>query len=459
MAYFRNILRICSTWEHLAIILVMTGIIWGNLHYKFWKDPGRIIVHDVILYYQYLPAAFIYDDLSLSFAQEDYEFFKDKVWGIKTGEGRYASKMTIGLAAMYAPFFLVAHGLAGPLGYPADGYSPPYRFFLIVASVVFAFFGLILLARFLGRYFGRKEIALTLLAVGLGTNLYFYTTIEPPMSHSFSFFLFAAFLLTADSWIRHPSWRNSLWVGIVTGLIILVRPSNGIVILILPLWQVETIKGLRDRFLFFFGHLKKVVFMAMVAFLVFLPQIIYWKYITGSYFFYGYGEERFFFNDPEFIKGLFSYRKGWLVYTPVMIFSIPGLFILYRHHRRMFTAVLVFTVVNFYIIWSWWCWWYGGGFGQRALIESYAILAIPFAAFCGWVLHRRWLLKGAFMLLLAAFVSLNLFQTRQYYKGVIHWDSMSKKAYWNTYFRTRPAPNLYEVIEPPDYSAALQGDR
>jgi hypothetical protein len=63
------------------------------------------------------------------------------------------------------------------------------------------------------------------------------------------------------------------------------------------------------------------------------------------------------------------------------------------------------------------------------------------------------------MLLLAALISLNLFQTRQYYKGVIHWDSMSKKAYWNTYFRTRPAPNLYEVIEPPDYSAALQGDR
>ncbi len=445
--------------DHLAIALVMTGIIWGNLHYKFWKDPGRIIVHDVILYYQYLPATFIYKDLSLNFAQQDYEFFKDKVWGIKTEKGRYASKMTIGLSVMYMPFFLAAHGLAQHLGYPPDGYSPPYRFSLILASVVFAFLGLLLLARFLRRYFGRAAVALTVLAIGLGTNLYFYTTIEPPMSHSFSFFLFAAFLLAADSWIRRPSWLHSLWVGLITGMIILVRPSNGIIILALPLWQVITAEQLRDRFLFFLRHAARVVFMAVVALVVFLPQIIYWKYVTGDYFFYGYGEERFFFSDPEFIKGMLSYRKGWLVYTPIMFFSLAGMFTLFRHYRDLFWAVAVFTAINLYIVWSWWCWWYGGGFGQRALIESYAILAIPFAAFTNRMLEGKWLVKGVFLLMLAAFISLNLFQTRQYYKGVIHWDGMSKEAYWNTYFRTKPAPNLYEVIEPPDYGAALQGCR
>ena len=46
--------------DYLALVIVLAGMIWTNLYYKFWKDPNRIIVQDVILYYEYLPAAIIY---------------------------------------------------------------------------------------------------------------------------------------------------------------------------------------------------------------------------------------------------------------------------------------------------------------------------------------------------------------------------------------------------------------
>ncbi|MFO7614814.1 MAG: hypothetical protein R6W71_09270 [Bacteroidales bacterium] len=365
----------------------------------------------------------------------------------------------MGLSVLYAPFFFPAHLLAESLGYEPNGYTNPYRAALIVSSVFYAFLGFIFLMKLMRRYFARREIAITILALGLGTNLYFYTTLEPPMSHAYSFFLFALFLLAVDSWLRKPVVGWAALMGVTIGLIVLVRPSNGIILLVLPLWNISSVKALRERFMLFFKKYRQITVMAILAFLLVIPQLIYWKYITGSYLYYGYREERFFFNDPAFIQGLFSYRKGWLVYTPIMIFSLFGMVVMFFRNRGLFWPVATFTILNFYIVWSWWCWWYGGGFGQRVLIESYALMAFPFAAYTKLMFERKIIVRSLYLLLLAGFISLNIFQTRQYYKGVIHWDAMSREAYWNTYFRTKPAPSMYEQIDPPDYSAAFKGDR
>ena len=219
--------------DHFALLIVLASLIWTNVYYKFWRDQQRIIVHDVILYYEYLPAAIIHKDLSMRFTEEDPGFYQDKIWKIKTKTGKYVSKMTMGLAVLYSPFFLTAHFLSESLGYPADGYSIPYRIALIISSVVYAAIGFIFLIRLLRKYFARGTIAVTILAIGLGTNLYFYTTLEPAMSHAYSFFLFAIFIFLVDAWVEKQNWINSLLIGLVGGLIILVRPSNGIILLLL----------------------------------------------------------------------------------------------------------------------------------------------------------------------------------------------------------------------------------
>jgi len=446
-------------WDKLALLIVLTGLIWTNLYYKFWTNPRRIIVHDVILYYEYLPGVIIHKDITMSFIKEDPAFYKDKIWANKTRTGRSVSKMTMGLAVLYAPFFLVANGLAGPLGYPPDGFSDPYRFALILSSVFYATLGFWFLLKLLRKYFARNAIAISLLAIGLGTNLYFYTTIEPPMSHAYSFFLYAAFMYVVDSWVVKPSWGNSALVGLIGGLIILVRPSNGIIFILFPLWQVDSVSAIISRLKLFMYKSLKLVLIALIACLVFVPQIIYWKYVTGDYFYYSYGVERFFFNDPAFLQGLFSYRKGWLVYTPVMTFALIGIIVLFFRHRKFFWPVAVFTFLNLYVIWSWWCWWYGGGFGQRALIESYAVLSIPLAAFTKYIFEKKLVFRISFLIIIACLISLNIFQTRQYYKGTIHWDAMNKKTYWDSYFRLKIRPGFYDMVENPDYKAALKGDR
>jgi hypothetical protein len=447
------------TSPRIALALVLSCLVLSELSYKMWDDPNRVLVHDVVLYYEYLPAAFIYKDLSMSFTKNDPAFFRDKIWTEQTRVGRTVSKMTMGMAALYSPFFFIAHGLAETTGYPADGYSMPYRIALVFSSVFYAIAGLFFLMRILRKYYTKRTVALTILALGLGTNLYFYTTVDPAMSHAYSFCLFAVFIYLTDEWVSKPGWSNTAAIGLIAGMIFLVRPSNGLIFIIILLWHVDSFSALKARFRLFFHQPLKTASILLLVILVFIPQMLYWKSSTGGYLHYSYGEERFFFNDPAFFRGLFSYRKGWLVYTPVMAFALAGIVLLYFRYRKFFWPVLVFTVLNSYIIWSWWCWWYGGGFGQRAVIESYALLSIPFAATMDYFMEKNKLSKIIILLVLTILISLNIFQTFQYTKGIIHWDGMTKRAYWDTYIRTTISPAHYEQIQAPDYEAAQKGDR
>lgn len=96
---------------------------------------------------------------------------------------------------------------------------------------------------------GWDKLALIIVLTGLiWTNLYFYTMIAPATSHTYSFCLFADFIFVVDSWVMKPSWGNSAFIGLIGGLIILVRPSNGIIFILFPLWQVDSVAALKgDR--------------------------------------------------------------------------------------------------------------------------------------------------------------------------------------------------------------------
>lgn len=88
---------------------------------------------------------------------------------------------------------------------------------------------------------------------------------------------------------------------------------------------------------------------------------------------------------------------------------------------------------------------------MRAFIDSYGILAIPFAAFISWATTRKWILKALFGLLLGVLLLFNLFQIAQYRNGAIHYVSMTKKAYWETFGKLKPTNKFYEYLEFPDY--------
>lgn len=420
---------------------------------KPWRsEPYGVINNDVISYYSYLPAAFIYHDLTFQFTDSLPDDVKMKIWYLTDEDGKRFQKMSLGTSMMYLPFFMVGHAMASVLdSYPANGYSLPYQLMLCLSSMFFAFWGLILLRKILLQYFGRTATTLTLIAIGLGTNLFYYTTVEAPMTHAYNFFLFILVLYYTIKWHNKPALKYAALIGLGVGMAGVIRPTNILVGLVPLLYGMYDKKSIQDKWDLIKGHLWHVGMLAVVTFLCGVPLFLYWKYAMGTFLHYSYADEGFFFSNPKLYEGLFGFRKGWLVYTPLMTLSLVGWFFMKDLPKLKF-AIPIFFILNYYVILSWWCWWYGGSFGLRTMIDSYGLLAVPIAA----LLQRFWESRraiGAYgaILLIAAFTTLNVFQMWQYRKTIIHWDSMSEKAYKAVFLSTTFPEDYQSLINPPDY--------
>lgn len=414
----------------------------------------NIIVHDALVYYAPLPAVFIYHDLSFSFVRDVPENLRGKIPTMISPDGKRTLKMPVGVSLLILPFFLLAHIIALLTGMPADGYGPVYQFFVLIAGIFYLTLALNILRKILRRWFDDLATAITLVLTGLSTNLFYYVSVEPGMTHVYSFFLFSGFLWFTLRWYESPGYGNAVLLALFGGMILIVRPSNAVVFLVPALYGL-----VRDRSAwlgFLWKERNRLLVMLTVLLAVVFIQLLYWKYSTGKWIFYSYGEERFFFSHPHILKGLFSFRKGWLIYTPVMIFALTGFIFLYNKSAALFWAISIYILVNLYVVFSWWCWWYGGSFGARSLIETYALLALPLAACIEKILRSRLWLRVPGLMILGFFIYLNLFQIRQYRISMLHWDSTSEALYRKIFLSNKWPANYEKMLKHPDYESALK---
>jgi MFS family permease len=443
----------------LSILIIFLVVSIYTIHIGYWKRNDKIISKDVLHYYAYLPATFIYHDITLDFVFENPDNYRDKFWPVISPVNKNVIMVTMGMSMLYAPSFLITRMIMLLHGDDSDGFSPPYRVGLIIGGIVYLILSLFFLKRILLRYFSSITTAISLIMIVLGTNLGHYVTQEVTMSHLYSFFLFTVFLYLTILWHENPKSKYAILLGLTIGLIVLVRPSNILAGLVFVFWNISDIQSFKDKWNLFRKQYFQLIAILLFAIIIWIPQLIYWKYLTGTFFFYGYGEEsRFFFGNPQIFNNLFSYRKGWLIYTPIMILAFTGLFIMWKQKRGMLVPLVIFTILNIYVVSSWWSWWYGGGFGMRAYVETYAFYSLGFAAFVQWILNRRcWLTKIPLFLLIAVLISFNLFQTRQYYYGSIHYVGMTEKAYWHQFLKLEPYGNFYDLLTIPDMQKARMG--
>lgn len=363
-------------------------------YYPKWNQSGAeaTISYDVSGYYMYLPAAFIYNDLKevkfLDDVIEKYRPTADPYQVFTHESGNKVMKYSIGQAVMYAPFFAVAHAWASASdAYPADGFSFPYQFMISLGSLVVSFLGLFWLMTVLRYYFQEKAVALTLLLIVFGTNYLNYSAIDGAMTHNNVFSLGALLLLTSHRFYVRATLSRALLIGVCIGLMALTRPTEIIAAIIPVLWGLDlTRKGAIGKRLKLFGqHWRKLLAAAVVTLAIGSIQVVYWKYVSGDWLVYSYQDQGFDWLSPHLNKGFFSYKAGWLIYTPLMIFSLIGFIQLFRHKPALFPAIFLHAVLFIYIAFSWSVWWYGGSLGQRTMVQEYTVLAFPLAAFIGWV--------------------------------------------------------------------------
>jgi len=421
--------------ENSAFVLtVLTSVLLSFfLCYRLFlpKEQGwkTIITSDGRGYYAYLPAIFIYGDLTF----QQVTKIEKKVYGrydylpeyLVTVNKKTVNKYFSGEAFLLMPFFLMALFFSWIMGLPLDGYSFLFQFFIGLGALFYLISGLLFLQRILQRmYFSDKVISWIIPVMLLGTNIFYYSIWQASMSHVYSFFAINGFIFFTLKAMKHRDKLNPIFTGLFLGVVILIRPVNGLVILLIPFlssgWP-EFVSFLRYSFA---GR----GFLAIPALCVLIViQPILWYLQTGEFMIWSYPNEGFYFRNPEIMNVLFSYRKGLFIYTPVLLLSLFGVILLFGKKFFRFIFMFFFLVLFTYITASWWNWYYGDSLGMRPFIDFYGVFAILIAMFLNSLPQKRIFsfVKGVMIVL----VLLNLFQTWQYLQGIIHPFDMDKEKY------------------------------
>lgn len=406
----------------LIAVIEFTAV---TFYYPKWENKGTeaVISWDVSGYYMYLPAIFVYHDLKkCSFQNELIEKYgpcPDFQQAFLHSSGNYVMKYSSGQAIILSPAFFAAHAYCKiTQKYPADGFSTPYQIAVAIWSLFISVFGLLLLRMVLLYYFTDGITAVTLFAVALCSNYFEYATFSGPMTHNSLFTLYALLLWLTIRFYESPQKRTAIAIGALCGLAAITRPTETISLLIPLFWGIGNLESLRRRKNFFQKNLRLVV-MAGIAFALMASiQIGYWKYVSGEWLVYSYQKQGFDWFQPHIWNCLFSPKAGWLLYSPVMAFALAGFYFLYKEKRILLVSCLVFVVPFTYMCFSWSEWWYGWSVGQRAMVQSYPIFAIPMAMCFTSMASFRWA-RMALTLFLFLFLLYNLWVVHQSHRGAL----------------------------------------
>lgn len=414
-------------YSFLLIVLI------SFFYYPKWQNIGTesTLSWDVSGYYWYLPAFFIYKDAKQqAFSREvleKHECTPDFQQAFLHPSGNYVMKYSGGMALQYLPFFAVAHTLAAPLGFEPDGFSKPYQLAIQIGGLLMCLLGLIFLRKMLLPYFSDKTVSIVILCYAFATNYLNFAAIDNALTHSWLFAWYTVLIYLTDRFYKNPKLLTGLGIGAVVGICILTRPTDIVSVLIPMLWAMPSLRlaAVRERIRFIGQHISFYLAAALTCALIGSIQLFYWKYATGQWFVYSYGDQTFSWLKPHFYYYLFSARTGWLVYTPIMLFALIGFVPLYRS-KTHFWALFLFVLINTYIVAAWDIWWYGG----RAMVQSYPVLAFPFAALIAATdVHkiRRALLYGVFVL----FGYYNIWWTHQIHLGqLVDPYNMTRAYFW-----------------------------
>ncbi len=410
------------------------------------NEDIKVTTWDAFGYYMYNPSIFIYGDVSELKWVPDIE----KKYSVTGGElyqatplenGKYTNKYLGGVAIMQMPFFFIGHTIASVTDYPADGFSAPYQYSIAFGAIFYCLLGLLLLRRVLSRYFEDIPIAITLLLLGLGTNLIQYTAIDGGQSHIYIFPLYALILWVTIKWHESPHWKWAALIGFTIGLATICRPTELIMLFIPLLWNTHEKSLRKEKWQMVRKHLPHLGYVIGFGIIGILPQLLYWQYTTGSLV-HNVGSKWFFFN-PWF-RVLFGVTNGFFIYTPIVILFIVGFFFMKKYPFRK--SVLTFCLLNIWIIISWSDWRYGATYSTRAMVQSYPVFALAMCAGITAILDRR-ILKWIVLSLSVFLLYVNIFQTTQYNSLVLHYHDMNWQYYGRVFLNPNPTPLDFSLLD------------
>jgi len=234
-------LPLAVKWCLLGIFSIMFLIKTWDV--KYVNKGQSVFTYDAFGYYIYLPGTIIYHDIGkyewLDSINEEYHLLGNHIYQLHDcPNGNKVAKYYLGTALMQLPFFLVADVYCRYSDkYKRDGFSAPYNVSIHIAGLVYMILGLFILAKVLSVYFEAIVVNLTLISIALATNILQYAVFKSGMSHVYLFFLYTLMLYLVIKWNKNPNLNTSIGIGVLIGLVALIRPTDGLIFLIPLLWR------------------------------------------------------------------------------------------------------------------------------------------------------------------------------------------------------------------------------
>jgi len=416
-------------------IFLFLGFVFFTSFFSYFliykkKYVSKPIRSDAQGYYAYLPAFLIYQD----FALQKIDLYQKELTSLvfppiyyNLATGKYINKYAPGIAILILPFFLLAHLCSFVLGFPLTGYTLVYQHFSGIAGIFYLISGLFFLSKIYQAYFSKKALILTLTSLVFATNLFHYATFDSLMSHVYSFFLISVFLYQLLLWQKKPTKGNSIIIGLLIGLIFLVRNVNLVFgFLLLPFLKKNLKSGTA---LSLIKHLS-LIFLSFL--LVSLPQFLYWHYVSDKFLFFPYKGEGFNFFSPKISAVLFSPRKGLFFWTPIFSLGFLGIKGLKKKINRLFYSFLLILPIFLYLISSWHDWAFGASFGHRVFIDVYPIFGFFLCLGFEKLIKKIGLQKT--FIFLTFFIVLNLTNMFKYWQRILPYDQVTLGIYLKNLF-------------------------
>jgi len=284
-----------------------------------------------------------------------------------TRTGRLDNHWTVGPSILWAPFLVPVHlamltlERSGSHVKP-DGFSRPYIVTMALVTALYGFLGLYLSFRFACLYTEERWALLATLGIWFASSLPVYMYFNPSWSHAHSVFIVAVFLWYWHRTRQRRTLRQWMILGLISGLMLDVYYAN-IAVLLVPL--LESLGGYwRGRICGIsparatavdWQSLRRLLagnLLYCIATLVtFLPTLITRKIIYGNPLDFGYREAGGFgWGSPHLGSALFSSDHGLLLWTPILIFAVAGLFLFLRRDRRLAAYLAAVLVAFCYLI-------------------------------------------------------------------------------------------------------------
>ncbi len=436
-------LTLSFRWSGLALfaILLFSGLytVLSKCEGESWKDANN---SDGVGYYAYLPATYIYHDFSYKFIDSLADNYHNLKYAQNGGfchlfNGNRVNKYFAGESVLLTPFFLAANWASGSKKNPADGYSFYYMMAICLAAVFYCLLGLWSIRNLLHRFEIKDGIiAIILLCLFFGTNLYLYAIMEPDMSHIYSFGIISLFFLQLHKQIEKYNSLRFFFLSFLLALIMLIRPINVLVVLAIPFFA-GNFSVLKTFFVEHFRH-PVMLLLAVLTFMIFLfIQPLYYYLQCGKWYVYAYSGEGFDFTNPHFFGCLFSYSNGLYVYAPILFIATIGIFTFLPKNKFRFVSFLILFCIMLWVISSWSTWTYAGAFGMRPLVEYYSLFALLLGLLLERISAKRFFILGFSILFLLPLTALCQLQIWQYDNGIIGYVDMTREKYWMVFLETR----------------------